>query len=221
VRPAQEGAPPGGDPGVAAPGRLPRGPGGLQPAQGIDLRPHRLRPAALRPLPPVRDGAVAEGRDRAVARPRRGRQGEPADRHQRRDEPLRHEQGRRPGPEAPGRRRDRGGEEVAHPAGGGKRRLPEPPMRATRLAPLALVLPSVLLVVVFVYGFIAWTAWLSLSNANDLVVSPVRLVGFANYRHLAELPRFRIDLGNTVMFSLAFIAGCLGLGLGGALLVNS
>src|SRR5262249_54905222 len=109
------------------------------------------------------------------------------------------------------------------PPGGrrGPAARPEPPMRATRLAPLALVLPSVLLVLVFVYGFIAWTAWLSLSNANDLVVSQVRLVGFANYQHLAELPRFRIDLGNTVTFSLAFIAGCLGLGLGGALLINS
>jgi glucose/mannose transport system permease protein len=94
-------------------------------------------------------------------------------------------------------------------------------MRAARLAPVALVLPSVVLVSVFVYGFIAWTAWLSLSNVNDLRVSPVRLVGLANFARLTELPRFRIGLGNTVTFSLTFVTGCLVLGLGGALLINS
>jgi len=94
-------------------------------------------------------------------------------------------------------------------------------MRAARLAPVALVLPSVVLVAVFVYGFIAWTAWLSLSNANDLMVSPVRLVGLANYARLTEVPRFRIGLGNTVTFSLTFVTGCLVIGLGGALLIDS
>src|SRR5215471_18167773 len=94
-------------------------------------------------------------------------------------------------------------------------------MRAAGLAPVALILPSVVLVSVFVYGFIAWTGWLSLTNVNDLVVSPVRLVGFANYARLMEVPRFRIGLGNTVTFSLVFVTGCLGLGLGGALLIDS
>src|SRR5262249_62193729 len=79
----------------------------------------------------------------------------------------------------------------------------------------------VVLVSVFVYGFIAWTGWLSLTNVNDLVVSPVRLVGFANYARLLEVPRFRIGLGNTVTFSLVFVTGCLVLGLGGALLIDS
>jgi glucose/mannose transport system permease protein len=94
-------------------------------------------------------------------------------------------------------------------------------MRAARLAPVALVMPSVILISVFVYGFIGWTAWLALSNVNDLRVSPVRLVGLANFAHLAEVPRFRIGLGNTVTFSLTFVTGCLVLGLGGALLINS
>jgi glucose/mannose transport system permease protein len=83
-------------------------------------------------------------------------------------------------------------------------------MRAARLAPIALVLPSVVLVSVFVYGFIAWTAWLSLTNVNDLMVSPVRVVGLANFARLI-----------TLTFSLTFITGCLVLGLGGALLINS
>jgi glucose/mannose transport system permease protein len=94
-------------------------------------------------------------------------------------------------------------------------------MRAARLAPVALLLPSVVLVSVFVYGFIAWTGWLSLTNVNDLMVSPVRLVGLANFQHLITLPRFRIGLENTVTFSLTFVTGCLVIGLGGALLINS
>jgi glucose/mannose transport system permease protein len=94
-------------------------------------------------------------------------------------------------------------------------------MRTARLAPVLLVLPSALLVLVFVYGFIAWTAWLSLSNANDLVVSTVRFVGLENYGRLAGHPRFQIDLRNTVTFALTFISGCLVLGLGGALLIDS
>ena len=94
-------------------------------------------------------------------------------------------------------------------------------MRTARLAPVLLVLPSALLVLVFVYGFIAWTAWLSLSSANDLVVSVVRFVGLENYTRLAGHPRFQIDLRNTATFALTFIAGCLVLGLGGALLIDS
>src|SRR5262249_59591513 len=94
-------------------------------------------------------------------------------------------------------------------------------MRVARLAPVVLLLPSVVLISVFVYGFIAWTGWLSLTNVNDLMVSPVRLVGLANFSRLMTLPRFRIGLENTVTFSLTFITCCLILGLGEALLINS
>ena len=94
-------------------------------------------------------------------------------------------------------------------------------MRTARLAPVLLVLPSALLVFVFVYGFIAWTGWLSLSNSNDLVVTAVRFIGLDNYARLYGHPRFQIDLRNTVTFGLTFISGCLVLGLGGALLVDS
>jgi len=93
-------------------------------------------------------------------------------------------------------------------------------MRAARLAPVLLVLPSALLVLVFVYGFIAWTGWLSLSSANDLLLGAARFAGLDNYARLAGHPRFRIDLENTVTFGLTFIPGCLILGLGGAILID-
>jgi len=94
-------------------------------------------------------------------------------------------------------------------------------MRVARLAPVLLVLPSTLLVLLFVYGFIAWTGWLSVSNTNDLVVSPVRFTGLDNYARLAEHPRFRIDLRNTLTFGVSFITGCVVLGLAGALLIDA
>ncbi len=94
-------------------------------------------------------------------------------------------------------------------------------MRLARLAPVLLVLPSVLLTLVFVYGFIAWTGWLSVSSLNDLSVDSARFVGLENYRRVLANLRFQIDLRNTLVFSLVFIAGCLCLGLAGALLLQS
>jgi glucose/mannose transport system permease protein len=90
-----------------------------------------------------------------------------------------------------------------------------------RLAPILLVLPSALLILVFVYGFIAWTAWLSLSDFNELSVQAPRFAGIENYRRLLDHPRFQIDIENTLTFSLLFIAGCLAVGLAGALLLHS
>jgi glucose/mannose transport system permease protein len=95
------------------------------------------------------------------------------------------------------------------------------PALKRRLAPFLLILPSLALVFVFVYGFIAWTTWLSFTNFNDLFVGSVRFIGLDNYGRLLDHPRFQIDLGNTVVFSVIFIGGCLGLGLGGAVLVDS
>jgi glucose/mannose transport system permease protein len=100
-------------------------------------------------------------------------------------------------------------------------RLRSLPALKRRLAPFLLILPSLVLVFVFVYGFIAWTAWLSLTNFNDLFVGAVRFVGLDNYGRLLDHPRFQIDLTNTLVFSVIFIGGCLVLGLGGAVLVDS
>ena len=92
-------------------------------------------------------------------------------------------------------------------------------MRRHRRTAFLLLLPSLLLVGLFVYGFIAWTGWLSLTNQNDLLVPRPRFVGLDNYVRLFHNPRFLIDLKNTAVFSLIFIPGSLTLGLFGALLL--
>lgn len=98
-----------------------------------------------------------------------------------------------------------------------------------RLWSLAVLLPSLLLVGVFVYGFIARTVYVSMTDwgndpAQALALNPqIRFVGLANYQELFSgflQSRFRQELVSTIFFTLFFILGCLGLGLGLALLLD-
>ncbi|MCB1152599.1 sugar ABC transporter permease, partial [bacterium] len=81
----------------------------------------------------------------------------------------------------------------------------------TRLT-LALLIPSLIGVAVFVYGFIAWTGYISLTDWRGLLPD-YALKGFGQYKQLFNHPRFRQDLVNTGVFTLMFLAGNLFLGL--------
>jgi glucose/mannose transport system permease protein len=93
--------------------------------------------------------------------------------------------------------------------------------RATseRVVALAFILPSVLAVLVFVYGFIAWSALVSVS-AWDTVRPDYSYVGLENFRELFQHYRFQIDIRNTVVFTVSFVAACLGIGFVLAALVD-
>src|SRR3990172_7056808 len=93
--------------------------------------------------------------------------------------------------------------------------------RATseRAGAIALILPSGLAVVVFVYGFIGWRAVVSVS-AWDTVRPDYSYVGLENFRELFHHFRFQIDIRNTVVFTVFFIGACLGIGLLLAALVD-
>lgn len=88
-----------------------------------------------------------------------------------------------------------------------------------RVLPFLIVLPSLAAVGVFVYGFIGWTVFTSLTNWNSFIPD-LSFVGARNYLALLETPRFQIDLRNTAVFTLAFLAGCLGIGLLLAILLD-
>jgi glucose/mannose transport system permease protein len=99
----------------------------------------------------------------------------------------------------------------------------------TRITGFLVVLPSILLVGVFVYGFIGRTLWASLTDwgkdpSQALALDPVtRFVGLANYRELFTGiidVRFRQDMVSTVFFTAFFLAGCLLLGLVLAVLID-
>lgn len=84
--------------------------------------------------------------------------------------------------------------------------------RSDRAISLLLLLPSVVAVGIFVYGFIAWTGWVSLS-AWDGLRPDFSLVGLRNYVRLFRHSRFQIDIRNTIVFTVFFISASLSTGL--------
>ena len=101
--------------------------------------------------------------------------------------------------------------------------------RSDPLKALLMLLPSLILLAVFVYLFIGRTVYVSLTDwgsdpAQALSLTPViEFVGWRNYVDLFTGPlqaRFRQDLVNTFFFTVFFLVGCLGLGLGLAVLLD-
>jgi len=81
-----------------------------------------------------------------------------------------------------------------------------------RIASLALIVPSVIAVAVFVYGFIGWSALVSVSEWNS-VKPDYTFAGLSNFKELFQNFRFQADIRNTVVFTLLFVAACLTIGL--------
>jgi glucose/mannose transport system permease protein len=85
---------------------------------------------------------------------------------------------------------------------------------------ISLLLPSIIAVAIFVYGFIGWSIRVSLSKWKGLIPD-YTWVGLKQYYDLFQNdPRFVIDVRNTVMFTVGFILGCLILGLAMAILLD-
>jgi glucose/mannose transport system permease protein len=91
-------------------------------------------------------------------------------------------------------------------------------MTRDRTLAVLLIVPSALAIGLFVYGFIAWTAYVSLTDWNDIVPfrGPFPVVDFAGltqYGRLLQNPRFIIDLQNTLVFTVLFVIACNLIGL--------
>jgi glucose/mannose transport system permease protein len=90
-----------------------------------------------------------------------------------------------------------------------------------RLIAVLMLQPSIILLAIFVYGFIGWTGYTSMTDSNamqQLSGQSANVVGLNNYKQLftGTLPvsaRFRTDLVNSVFFTILFIAVCLGVGM--------
>lgn len=101
-------------------------------------------------------------------------------------------------------------------------RLPwrgRPGLSAERFVPLLLILPSVVAIALFVYVFIGYTGFVSLTAWRG-IVPDYTFVGLEQYRQLADLERFQADISNTVRFTVLFLALCIGLGFGAALVLD-
>ncbi|MBN1665755.1 MAG: sugar ABC transporter permease [Anaerolineales bacterium] len=88
-----------------------------------------------------------------------------------------------------------------------------------RIASILLISPSILAVLIFVYGFIAWSTRVSLSAWKGLLPD-YTWAGLKNYIELFNDPRFHIDIRNTLIFTVVFVGGCLFLGMVLALLLD-
>lgn len=79
--------------------------------------------------------------------------------------------------------------------------------RDRRTAVIVLI-PFLLILFLFVYGFIGWSLRVSFS-AWDSVRVDMTNVGFENYVELFKTQRFRTDIRNTIYFTVFFIAICI------------
>ncbi|HEV8536118.1 MAG TPA: sugar ABC transporter permease [Candidatus Limnocylindria bacterium] len=88
-----------------------------------------------------------------------------------------------------------------------------------RAGSVLLLVPSAVLVGIFVYAFIGYTGFVSLTAWRG-IVPDYTFVGLEQYRQLLELERFQADLSNTVRFTALFLTASIVLGFGAALLLD-
>lgn len=87
-----------------------------------------------------------------------------------------------------------------------------------RYLPQIVVSPLFALSLFFVYGFIAWTVYISFSRSG--VLPDYNLAGLMHYERLWQTPRWYVALTNLVVFSSLFIAGCMAIGIMLAILID-
>lgn len=84
------------------------------------------------------------------------------------------------------------------------------------------VLPSLILILVFVYGFIGWTSWVSVSQWTRGAEPNYAYAGFDTYARLfgttekyaagIDAKRFAASMRNVVGFTVLFLASCIIIG---------
>ncbi|HEV3479710.1 MAG TPA: sugar ABC transporter permease [Gaiellaceae bacterium] len=92
-------------------------------------------------------------------------------------------------------------------------------VRSDRTVAVLLVLPSIVAVGIFVYGFIGWTGYVSLSRWRGLIPD-YHFVGADNYQRLADSPRFQADIRNTIVFTALFLLSASVIGFIAAALLD-
>ncbi|TVP68727.1 MAG: sugar ABC transporter permease [Nitriliruptor sp.] len=91
--------------------------------------------------------------------------------------------------------------------------------RFEKYLPVLLLLPSILAIGVFVYGFIAWTGWVSVSNWTSFV-RDLSFAGFDAYTRLFSDFRFLSGMRNVIVFTILFVGVSVVIGLVLAMLLD-
>ncbi|WP_126976413.1 carbohydrate ABC transporter permease [Frigidibacter oleivorans] len=87
-----------------------------------------------------------------------------------------------------------------------------------RQIPKILLAPTFLAVLVFVYGFIAWTAWISFTRSR--LMPQYEIDGVIQYERLFAAPRWDTAMNNLYVFGTLFIVIAMVLGLALAILLD-
>lgn len=84
---------------------------------------------------------------------------------------------------------------------------------------ILLVIPSIIAIAIFVYGFIGWSLRVSVSKWTGLIAD-YTFVGLDQYVRLLADRRFAIDVRNTAIFTILFLVISLTIGLILAILLD-
>ena len=84
--------------------------------------------------------------------------------------------------------------------------------------PKLVLAPSFIVVLIFVYGFIAWTAWVSFTRSR--LLPRYEIDGFIQYDRLFDSPRWDTAFSNLFIFGFLFIVIAMILGLLLAILLD-
>ena len=90
--------------------------------------------------------------------------------------------------------------------------------RLGEFLPRIVLAPSFAAVLVFVYGFIVFTGYLSFTDSK--ILPSFDFVGWKNYVRLWSLPNWWIALENLAIFASLYIVICTAIGLGLAILLD-
>ena len=91
-------------------------------------------------------------------------------------------------------------------------------MQLADLLPRLVLAPSFAIILLFVYGFILWTIYLSFTRSRMLPV--YELTGFDSYQRLWSQPNWYMALHNIAIFGVLYIVLCSALGLLLAILLD-
>lgn len=103
---------------------------------------------------------------------------------------------------------------IGQTAGEVRARRRRSPFSLDKLLSFLIVLPSIIAIAIFVYGFIAWSVRVSLSAWTSGLIPNYEFVGLDHYIELLTSDqRFGIDMKNTAIFTILFLIVCLAIGL--------
>jgi glucose/mannose transport system permease protein len=89
-----------------------------------------------------------------------------------------------------------------------------PRLNPERVHSILLIVPSLIALAIFVYVFIGMTGYFSISNWRSLKRDmSIREPFYQTYVEMFSMPRFQMDLRNTLVFTVMFMAFAICLGL--------